>query len=157
MLSLVWLFATPWTRAHQAPLSMGFSRQEYWSGLPCPPPGDLPCSGTEPSSPVLQVDSLPSEPLGKLTQLNRVTEIVHHKVMILYQFWFVSVLISSVSVIILYQFCIWINCRVPYATQDILGKGQLKIQRTYEIPWGNNSALPGETSKPMKTECIVKK
>ena len=54
-------------------------------------------------------------------------------------------------------FFIWINCRVPYATQDILGKGQLKIQRTYEIPWGNNSALPGETSKPMKTECIVKK
>ena len=37
----VWLFATPWTVAHQAPLSMGFSRQEYWSGLPCPPPGDL--------------------------------------------------------------------------------------------------------------------
>ena len=41
----VWLFATPWTVAHQAPLSMGFSRQEYWSGLPCPPPGDLPDQG----------------------------------------------------------------------------------------------------------------
>ena len=40
--SHVWLFATPWTIAHQAPLSMGFSSQEYWSGLPCPPPGDLP-------------------------------------------------------------------------------------------------------------------
>ena len=46
----VWLFVTPWTTAHQAPLSMGFSRQEYWSGLPCPPPGDFPGSGTEPGS-----------------------------------------------------------------------------------------------------------
>ena len=45
-------FATPWTAAHQARLSMGFSRQEYWSGLPCPPPGDLPNPGIEPTSPV---------------------------------------------------------------------------------------------------------
>jgi len=49
----------------QAPLSMGFSRQEYWSGLPCPPPGDLPHPGIESRSPTLQVDSLPSEPPGK--------------------------------------------------------------------------------------------
>ena len=48
--SHVRLFATPWIVAHQAPLSMGFSRKEYWSGLPCPPPGDLPDSGTEPAS-----------------------------------------------------------------------------------------------------------
>ena len=47
-LSHVRLFATPWTVARQAPLSMGFSRQEYWSGLPCPPPGDLPYPGIEP-------------------------------------------------------------------------------------------------------------
>ena len=45
--SRVWLFVTPWTVAHQAPLSMGFSRQEYWSGLPCPPPGELPNPGIE--------------------------------------------------------------------------------------------------------------
>ena len=60
--SRVRLFATLWTVARQAPLSMGFSRQEYWSGLPCPPPGDLPDPGIEPKSPVvpaLQVDSLP--------------------------------------------------------------------------------------------------
>ena len=44
------LCATPWTVAHQAPLSMGFSRQESWSGLPCPPPGDHPRPGTEPAS-----------------------------------------------------------------------------------------------------------
>ena len=48
--SRVWLFATLWTTAYQAPLSMGFSRQEYWSGLPCPPPGDLPDLGIEPAS-----------------------------------------------------------------------------------------------------------
>ena len=46
-------FVTPWTVAHQAPLSMGFSRQEHWSGLPCPPPGDLPNPGTEPTSPAV--------------------------------------------------------------------------------------------------------
>ena len=48
--SPVWLFATPWTVAHQAPLSMGFSRQEYWSGLPCPLPEDLPNPGIKPTS-----------------------------------------------------------------------------------------------------------
>ena len=48
--SRVRLSATLWTVAHQAPLSMGFSRQEYWSGLPCPPPGDLPDPGIEPES-----------------------------------------------------------------------------------------------------------
>ena len=55
-------FATPLTVAHQAPLSMEFSRQEYWNGLPYPSPGDLPDPGIEPESPVLQADSLPSEP-----------------------------------------------------------------------------------------------
>ena len=60
-ISRVRLFVTPWTVAHQASLPMGFSRQEYWSGLPCPPPGDLPKPGTEPGSPTLQADSLPSE------------------------------------------------------------------------------------------------
>ena len=49
-LSRVWLFGTPWTVACQAPLSMGVSRQEYWNGLPCPPPGDLPHPGIEPAS-----------------------------------------------------------------------------------------------------------
>ena len=55
----------PWTVACQAPLPMGFSRQEYRSGLPCPPPRDLHNPGTEPRSPILQADSLPSEPPGK--------------------------------------------------------------------------------------------
>ena len=53
-LSHVQLFGTPWTVAHQAPRSVEFFRQEYWSGLPCPSPGDLPDQGTEPRSPALQ-------------------------------------------------------------------------------------------------------
>ena len=65
MLSHVQLFETPWTVAYQAPLSLGFPRQEYWSGLPFPPTGDLPDPGIEPGSPALQADSLPSEPPGK--------------------------------------------------------------------------------------------
>ena len=52
------LFVTPWTVAYQAPPSMGFSRQEYWSGLPFPSPGDLPNPGIEPRSPALQADTL---------------------------------------------------------------------------------------------------
>ena len=55
----------PWTLAHQAPLSMGFSRQEYWTGVPFSSPRDLPDPGIEPRSSALQVDSLPSEPPGK--------------------------------------------------------------------------------------------
>ena len=65
LLSRFQLFEAPWTVAHQAPPSMGFSRQEYWSGLPFPSPGDLPDPGIEPRSPALQADALTSEPPGK--------------------------------------------------------------------------------------------
>ena len=64
-LSCVQLFATPWTVSFQAPPSMGFSRQEYWSGLPFTSPENLPDPGIEPGSPTLQADSLLSEPPGK--------------------------------------------------------------------------------------------
>ena len=57
--SHVRLFVTQWTIALQAPLSMGFSRQKYWSGMTCPPPGDLPHPGVEPGFPAFQGDSLP--------------------------------------------------------------------------------------------------
>ena len=66
--SRVRFFATPWTVAYKAPLSMKFSRQEYWSGLPFPSPGDLPDPGIKPRSPALQADALTSEPPGTLKQ-----------------------------------------------------------------------------------------
>ena len=65
LLNRVQLLLTPWTGARQVPLSMGFFRQAYWSRLPCLPPGDLPNSETEPTSPALQADSLLTEPPGK--------------------------------------------------------------------------------------------
>ena len=61
-LSHVRLFATPWTVAYQASLSMEFSRQEYWSGFPFPSPWDLPNPGIKPGSPALEADALTSEP-----------------------------------------------------------------------------------------------
>ena len=70
MLSCVQLSSILWTIACQAPLSMEFSRQEYWSGLPFPPPEDLPDAGIEPESsvaPALQIDFLPAEPWGSLS------------------------------------------------------------------------------------------
>ena len=65
MLSFVLFSVSPRTVAHQAPLSMGFSRQAYWGGLSFPAPGDLPDPGIEPRSLALQADSLPSDPPGK--------------------------------------------------------------------------------------------
>ena len=70
-LSRVQLFATPWTVAYQAPLFMGFSRQEYWSGVPFPSPGDLPDPGIKPGSPALQADAVLSDPPGKPSLYSR--------------------------------------------------------------------------------------
>ena len=64
----VQLFANPWTVAHQAPRPMGFSRQEYWSGLPCPSPGDLPDPGIEPASPALADGFFTAEPPEKFQE-----------------------------------------------------------------------------------------
>ena len=75
LLSCFRLFVTPWTVSFQAPPSMGFSRQEDWSGLPSPSPGDLPDPGIKPWSPTLQADSLPSEPQGKLNLYNKSQQI----------------------------------------------------------------------------------
>ena len=72
--SHVRLCATLWTAACQAPLSMEFSRQEYWSGLLFPSPGDRPDPGIEPESHALQTDSLLTEPLGKITMMNRMSK-----------------------------------------------------------------------------------
>ena len=65
LLSRVQTFVNPWTSAYQAPLSMEFSRHEYWSGMPFASPGDLPDPGIELGSPTLQAEALPSDPPGK--------------------------------------------------------------------------------------------
>ena len=77
-LSCVWLFVTPWTVAHQAPLSMEFSRQEYWSGLPFASPGDLPDPGMEPASPALQADSSPLSQQGSPSLLILTLTRIYH-------------------------------------------------------------------------------
>ena len=92
LLSRVQLFVTPWTVAYQAPLSMGPSRQEYWSGLPFPSPywsgllfpspGDLPDPGIEPESPTLQADALTSEPPGKPCKVYTCQHIVNFQLKI---------------------------------------------------------------------------
>ena len=79
-LSRVQLFATPWTVALQAPLSMGFFRQEYWSGLPFPSPGDIPDPGIEPRFLALRADALTSEPPGKPWCL-ALTKLINEKVL----------------------------------------------------------------------------
>ena len=71
-------FVTPWTVAHQAPLSMGFPRQEYWNGLPFLSPGDLPNPGIEPASPARQADSLPLSHLGShLGEVSKFDDLSH--------------------------------------------------------------------------------
>ena len=65
LLSCVQFFTTPWTEACQAPLSMGFPRQGYWTGLPCPPPGDLPDTGIDPMPPAVGGGFSTTEPPGK--------------------------------------------------------------------------------------------
>ena len=95
-LNRVRLFATPWTAAYQALPSMEFSRQEYWSGLPFPFPGDLPNPGIKPGSPALQADALPSEPPGIIGHY-KILKIVLYTIQLVlvsylfYLEWFVSV------------------------------------------------------------------
>ena len=89
--SCVRLFVNPWTVACQAPLSMGFSMQGYWRGLPCPPSGDCPNPGIKPRSPTLQVDSLPSELPGKALY----TDILYWSFYTDTLYWFLLVLKTS--------------------------------------------------------------
>ena len=71
------ILCDPWTVARQGPLSVEFSRQEYWSGLPFPTPGDLPCPQIEPGSPALQADSSPFESPGKYALRQQAATLVH--------------------------------------------------------------------------------
>ena len=86
-LSRVQLFVTPWTVAYQAPQPVEFSRQEYWSGLSFPSPGDLPDPGIEPRSPALQADALPSQPPGKPRCENWIIKKAEHQRTDAFKLW----------------------------------------------------------------------
>ena len=114
-LSRVRLFSTTWTVARQAPLSMGFSWQEYWSGLPCPPPGDLPNPGSDPRSPTLQADSLPSEAPGKPPSLMMLISVSTKLCLFLFSFLLLSdVMLQTLESILFHaQGAQWIKCPNP--------------------------------------------
>ena len=98
VLSHVWLLVTPWTVAHQPPLSMEFSRQAYWSRLPFPPPGDLPHPGIEPAPPALAGGFFTTEPPGKPNDI-----------------WLHRLKYSAPENIITLDLCPWVNKEKPLA------------------------------------------
>ena len=102
----VWLFATPWTVALQAPLSMGVSRHEYWSGLPCPPPGDLPNPGIEPMSlvsPALAGGFFTTVPPGKPISL------CVHIYAYIFSFRFFSIIFNSLCLFLCIRYINYIS------------------------------------------------
>ena len=113
----VWLFATRWTVAHQAPLSMGFSSQEYWSGLPCPPPKDLPDPGIKPECPVaptLQLDFLPLSHRGSPSLFSAsfkwaIKQRKGEKFHLIQKLSFVSIAVLLVREFLTYTIYLWRN------------------------------------------------
>ena len=128
---------TPWTIAHQAPLTMEFSRQEYWSELPFPSPGNLPYPGIEPRSPVLEADALTSEPPGQENSRNTST---------------------SALLITLKPLTVWIttNCekflkRWDYQTTSVHGILQAGILEWVAISFSRGSSQPTDQTKVSST------
>ena len=121
--------ATTWTVILQASLSMGFSRQEYWSGLPCPSPGDLPDTGIEPESPALQADFLPSDPLCVC---------VHAKLL---------------------QWCPTLCGSIDYSFpgSSVRGILQARILQWVAMPFTKGSSWPMDQTHISYVSCIVKR
>ena len=129
LLSRVRLFATPWTVAYQAPPSMGFSRQECWSGLPFPSPGDLPDPGIKPGSPALQADALPSEPPGKVPKKGNAKECSNYHTIVLLSYT------SKVMLKILHaRLQQYVNCELP-DVQSGFRKGRGTRDQIANIRW----------------------
>ena len=108
--SCVQFSVTPWTVGHQAALPMGFSRQEYWSGLPCPPPGDLPDPGMEPvfpESPALQTDSLPPSHLGSPVLASIIQQ--SDSVIYIYIYIYIYILFHIFSTVVYYRILTIVN------------------------------------------------
>ena len=121
------LFVIPWTIARQAPLSMGFSWQEHWSGLPCPPPGDLPNPGNDPRSPTLHTDSLLSEPPGKPPSLIMFLSVSTKLCLSLFSFLLLSnVMLQTLENVLFHaQGAQWIKC--PHPTRTVCELSSVKV------------------------------
>ena len=98
LLSHVRLFATPWTIAYQAPPSMGFSRQEYWSGVPLPSPGDLPYPGIKPGFPALWADALSSEPQSLLKFMSIELVMLYNQLILCHSLLLLPLIFPSIRV-----------------------------------------------------------
>ena len=117
---------TPWTGAHQAPLSMGFSRREYWSGLPFPSPGDLPDPGIKPRTPAIQADSLPTELPGD-SQIY-----MYHIFFIHSLFWWLLRLVAQTVKCLPTMWETWVQ---SLGQEDLLEKGIYSSILAWGIPW----------------------
>ena len=139
-LSHVQLFVTPWTVAYQAPQSMEFPRQEYWSGLPFPSPGDLPNPGIEPRSRALQADALPSEPsktkiLGLSNQAEDSLSIRDEccPFSATVQPWMIHITSPSLSLL---------TCKMGIIVPSSLGREYTRSLAQGKCSMGNNHILP---------------
>ena len=125
--------STPWTAALQAPLPLGFSRQEHWSGLPCPSPGDLPSPGIEPRSPALRADSLPPEPPRKPCWVMSVTAFILYLSKVLLA-WNINLYLASV---------IWKE-RKSLMLQEEKEKGRKEREERWRKEGGREQGRRGE-------------
>ena len=144
--SLVWLFATLWTVAHQAPLYMVFSRQECWSGLPCPPPGDLPDQGLKPGLLNLlhwQAGSLPLVPPGKPCWsqcLSTVLKILGLLRIMLNLLYLCSINGTTKAWMTAYSFTTWFTDYLNCITVEIYWKKNSKYYWSLSITWSSKSS-----------------
>ena len=139
-LSCVRLFATPWTVAYKAPPPMGFSRQEYWSGLPFSSPGDLPNPGIELGSPALHTDALPSEHTHTHTHTH------------IYIYIYTHIHIHAQLLQLCLTFCDPIDCSLPgFSVHGIL---QIRLLEWVAIPSSRGSSLPKDRTQASCVSCI---
>ena len=129
LLSCIWLFVTLWSVACQVPLSMGFSKQEYWSGLPCPPSEDLPDPGIKPQSPALQAESLLLSHQG-----SPCTCVCVYIYMYVYLYWNASA-VSEWKLLL---------CQTPCDPMDYTVHGilQARILEWVDFPFSRGSSWP---------------
>ena len=161
LLSRVRLFATPWTEASQAPPSMGFSRQEYWTGLPFPSPEDLPNSGIKPGSPALQADTLLSKPIGASLVAQRVKQLPAMREAprsLIYFNLFAPSIGLLACLLHLLQSCLtlcdFMNCNPPGFSVHVIF--QARILEWVAMPFSRGSSRPRARTHISGVSCICR-